>query len=499
MICSSCKNEIEDGVKFCQHCGAPVIFDKPAEEEPAFIAEEPAVIAEDHEVDFFKVNEEKTEGSNEVDNILKDYSSPVATAVAPEKNPESEAPNTEEINEFSTPQNAETVKKSKRVKKLNIPASVAVCVAFGLLMTAFSAVSVAISSVRKTLLRGAVSEQIDDLDVGDIVVGDTDLVDGIVDKGTLSGDATISDVVRIKLEDYEKYIIKGIFEQSSVTVEDIKNIENVDLEQFVGKIDGIDSVDDLDMDALIENFSKLEKDEIDTIVNQYSKEEFPELTFEIDKRRVDDLLNKKQSPAKLYVSELVKAYENYMLTGEDTKPVTEDSLNKLAQESVSYVLDGMNNAYTEEINKEMAQVVSENKAMLNTCNPSAAFGIFGSILPMSLSTVSVFVSLGLAVVFAAVAALITKRVDAAVITLGASLTLAGGAALCANALPGSLAQLTGLDCNLISETASELVKETLVPDFTVMGLRSLFLGIGVIAVVIVAKVIMRAIRNKKGN
>lgn len=510
MICSKCQHEIPDGSKFCEYCGSPVVTEAPAgqaAEEPAFIAEEPAVTEQapsvvtreplDNSPTSADSNTAEPENASEnsVDAILAEtFTSHSATAVL-DKN--SQNPQNPESG-YSGPQSAEKIERTKSVKKLNLPASVAVCVAFGLLMTAFSAASVAVSSVRKTLVRGAVSEQIEELDIGDIVIGDTDLADEIVDKRKLSDDSTISDVVKITLEDYEKYILRGMFEENSVTVADIQNIDNVDLNSLVGKIDGVNSINDLNIDVIVENLSKLDKNELNAIVNKYSKEDFPELTFEIDKRKVEDLLNKSNSPAKAYISDVVKAYENYMLTGEDTKPFTVSKLNTFAQESVGYILEGMDSSYVDEINKEMSQVVSENKAMLNSYNPSSFFGVFGSILPMSLSTVTVFVSLGLAVVFAAVAALITKRIDAAGITLGVSFIIAGGAAFAVNALPANLAQFTGLDYRIVSKTAANIVKETFVGDFTVMGIRSLVVGVVIIAGVVATKFVMRAVKNKKG-
>ena len=501
MICKACKKEIADGVQFCRHCGARVIdeeFDDnlSIDDEPAFIAEEPAFIAEEP-VNFSAADVGANIGMTSQDFIqqddFSDNTASQSTAIATEIIPESIT------TDYSSAQQPDVVKKSKHRKKLNLPAAIAVCAAFGILITAFSAVSVSIASVRKTLERSAVSEQINKLYIGDIVIGDTDLANGIVENDKLSKDATISDVVKIKLDEYEKYVIRGILDSNKVTVEDIKQIDNIDLEKFVGKIDGINSVDELNIDAFIDNFNKLDKTEINTIINKYSNEEFPELTFEIDKRRVEDLLNDKQSPAKAYLSDIVKAYEVYLLTGNDTKPVTQEKLNKLSQDSVNYVLEGMNSAYTEEINKEMAQVIVENKAAWNTLNPSSVFGIFGNILPMSLSNITIIVTMALAVVFAAVTALITKRIDAPVITFGISLMLTGTAAICMNTVPANLAQITGLNCKIVSETAAEIFKETFAGDFTVFGIISLLVGVAVVIGVILAKVITRSIKNKSAK
>ncbi|MCH5204955.1 MAG: zinc ribbon domain-containing protein [Oscillospiraceae bacterium] len=534
MICPACKKEISDDVRFCEYCGTPIVSDKTSVSEPAvdessavkpdanepdavetavdekaYISEEPAFIAEENTVVLQKAEniseysekpyQEAEASENNLDKIIEEALAPHSATAVQDKPDESAAPSREESGGYSEPQRAEIAESSRRVKKLNLPASIAVCVAFGILMTFFASASVALSSIRKTLVRGAVSEQIDKLNIGEIVVGDTDLANEIVDKSKLSRKSTISDVVKITLEDYEKYIIKGMFEENGVTVDDIKNMENIDLESFVGKIEGINSIGELDIEAVIENIGKFEKDEISAIVNKYSKEDFPELTFEIDKRRVEDLLSKRESPAKDYISGVVKAYENYMLTGEDTKPFTEEKLGALARESVSYILEGMNESYVEEINMEMAQVVRENKAMWNSLNPSAFFGFFGSIVPMSLSIAMIFIDLGLAVLFAAVAALVTKRINAAAITLGISLVLAGGAAIAVNAVPANLAGITGLDHQIIRETVSDLVKETFAGDFTVMGIRSLLLGVVVIGAVVAVKFIRRAVKNKKGN
>lgn len=502
MICPACKKELADGVRFCEHCGAPIVpvlIEEPAEEmpvaeEPAFIAEEPAFIAEETAPE----KTAQTVSESSVDEIIEEALSPrSATAVADKakENPAAE----ENKSDYSEPQKAEPIGRTKRVKKLNIPATAAVCIAFGLLITAFSALSAAVSSVRKTLVRGAVSEQIDKIDAGDVVIGDTKLADGIVDGESLAEDATISDVVIVMLENYEKYIAKGIFEQNNVTVDDIRNMENVDLNAFVEKIDGVNSVNELDIETIIENISKFDKKEISAIAERYSSAEFPELTFEIDKRRVQDLLNESGSPVKVYLCELAKAYESYLLTGNDPKPVNEESLNKLSEESVSYVLEGMDSSYINEINKEMAQVVSENKASLSSCNPSAVFGMFGSILPMSLSTASIFIALGLAVVFAVVTAAVTKRIDAAALTLGISLVITAGAAFAVNAVPANLAAITGIDSKIMSETVSALAKDTLVGDFTVMGVRFLLVGVLIIGAVIAVKLITRALRNKKAK
>lgn len=495
MICSNCKKEIPEGTKFCENCGTPV------NEAQAFIAEEAITLENDVSEESPVVEEsaaiepESTEtnepSDSSVDAILAETSfSHSATAVLDKENG---------ADIYSEPQSAETVRLTGFKKKLNIPASIALCVVFGLLMTAFSAVSLAASSIRKTLVRGAVSEYVDNLYVGDIVIGDTDLANEFVDKSRLSKDSTISDVVVITIEDYEKYIIKGLFENNNVTVEDIDNIEDVDLNAFISKLDGINSLSDLDIQTIIENFEKLDKKEINAIVNEYSKEDFPELTFDIDKRRVEDLLNKSSSPAKSYISNIVKAYENYLLTGEDTKPFTESKMNAFAQDSVNYILDGMDGSYVNEISEEMAQLVTDNRALLNSYNPSSVFGVFGSILPMSFSTGMIFISLGLAVIFAAVTALITKRVDAAAITLGVSLMMAGAAALAVNALPSNFSAITGLDYTIVTNTVTDLLKNTIVEDFSVMGIRSLVLGAVVIAAVVITKIVIRTIKNKKNE
>lgn len=510
-------------MKFCQYCGAPASFAIPSEnesetipEEPAFIAEEPAVIAEETGVPFEQISafdaESEDETKPESEPVQPSYTAPAPTVVL-EKDEKADTveqaervennvqqSNAQTVNtDYSERQNPVVVESVKRIKKLNIPATVAVCVVFSLLIIAFSAVGTSIVSIRKTLDRGAVSEEFETIQVGKIVVGDTTLADGIVAAGSLDKNATISDVVIIKLEEYEKYVVKGMFEQNNVTVEDIKNIENIDLERFVGKIEGINNVNELDIDAIINNFDKLDKNEINTIVNKYSNEDFPELTFEIDKRRVEDLLNEKNSPVKDYVCKVIEAYETYLLTGKDKKHVTEESLYQLSSSCVNYVLDGMNSAYKDEINKEMAQVVSENKVVLNSLNPSAAFGLFGSILPMSLSNVTVIVMFALAVIMAVVVALITKRIDAAALSLGISLAVTGGAGIGANLLPANLSKVVGLGWKLVDDTAAELVKDTFVPDFTIVGVITLLIGIAVIIGVVLAKVISRAVKNKKAN
>lgn len=499
MICPVCKKEIEEGVKFCQHCGAPVVSEEPVVEEQAFIAEEPAFVPEVTATTEAVINETVSDNEvpkSNVDEIVEEALS-AHTATAVEEKAE-ETPVKEENNSgYAEPQKAEPIANTKRRKKLNIPATVAVCIAFGILITAFSAVSAVISSARKTLVRGAISEQIDKLDIGDITVGDTQLADGILNGKTIAEDATVSDVVIVMLEDYEKQIAKGIFEKNNVTVDDLRNMENVDLEAFADKIDGINSVNELDMETIIENISKFDKKEISAIAERYSTADFPELTFEIDKRKVEDLLNESGSPMKDYLCGFVKAYEQYLLTGKDEGYVNEESLNKLSEESVGYVLSGMNSAYIDEINKEMAQVVNENKAQLNSANPSAVFGVFGNILPMSLSTVSIFVALGLAVVFAVVIGIITKRVDAAALTLGISLVITAGACFAVNLVPSNLASITGMNSKIVTVTANELVKETLAGDFTVMGVRFILVGIVIIGAVIAVKLITRAVRNKR--
>lgn len=510
MICPSCKNTVPDGAKFCENCGAPILSEndgvkeqtepvaatEPVEEP--FDYEGPAVIPESVEPEKIQ-NAEPTQMTAEKNDepLSVQKNEEVNTAkqsVTAVMDKQAEENNSAQETEYSEPQTAEVVKKTHR-KKMNVAGTVAICIAFGILITAFAAASTAISSVRKTLVRGAISEAANDIELGNVIVGDLNL--GLTEEGALSEDATISDLVKVMLEDYEKSVAKGLLEVNNVTIDDIKNISGIDLDAFVRKIDGVNSVNDLNMEILTNNFSKFSDDEIKIIVEKYSNEKFPEQTFEIDKERIDSLLNDENSSVKDYLCEIIKAYEGYLITGDDTEPINENDLKVLAKDSVGFVLEGKDASYIDEINMEMEEVIKENKKTLSSYNPSNALQSAGSLPQMALSVITIIAAAVLAVGLTVVIAVITKRIDAAVLTLGIAFTLSGIAAFCVNLVTANLSMFTGLNYTIVSKTLSRLLSKTLAEDFTVMGIRALIIGVILIAVFVVMNVIKKAIKNKK--
>ncbi len=508
MICPSCKNTVPDGAKFCENCGAPILSEndsikeqtepaKPVEPEP-FVYDGPAVIPESNEPEKAQ-NAELTAAKNDEparafseEKASDDPAKQSATAVMDKQSDES---STAQETKYSEPQTAEVIKKPKQRKKMNTAGTVAICIAFGILITAFMAAATAVSSVRKTLLREAISEAAGDIELGNVVVGDLNL--GLTEEGALSEDATISELVKVMLEDYEKSVAKGLLEVNNVTVDDIKNIPGIDLDAFVRRIDGVNSVNDLNMEILTNNFSKFSDDEIKIIVEKYSNEDFPEQTFEIDKEKIDSLLNDENSSVKDYLCDIIKAYEVYLITGDDTEPINEKDLKALAKESVDFVLEGKDASYIDEINMEMEEVIKENKKTLSSYNPSNSLESARNLPQMALSIVTVIIAAVLAVGLAVVIAVITKHIDAAVLTLGIAFAVSGIAALCVNLVTANLSMFTGLDYAIVNKTLSRLLSKTLAADFTVMGVRALIIGVVLIAVFVVMNVIKKAIKNKK--
>lgn len=509
MICPSCKNTVPDGAKFCENCGAPIVSEndsvkeqaKPAEE--SFVYEGPAVIPESNEPEkeqnpdpaqvINDKNDEPVQTFAEEkysDNAAKQSATAVMDKQAEEKSAAQE-------NEYSEPQTAEVIKKPKQRKKMNVAGTVAICIVFGILITAFAAAATAVSSVRKTLVRGAISDAAGDIELGEVVVGDLNL--GLTEDGALSEEATLSELVEVLLEDYEKNVAKGILETNNVTIDDIKDIPGIDLEAFVRKIDGVNSVDDLTIEILTNNFSKLRDDEIKNIVDKYSNEDFPEQTFEIDKEKIDELLNDEKSAVKDYLCDIIKAYEEYLITGDDSEPINEKDLKKLATGCVEFVLSGKDSSYIEEINREMDEVIEKNKKTLGSYNPSNIMENAGSLPQMALSIITIIAAVVLAVGLAVVIAIITKRIDAAALTLGIAFTLSGIAALCVNIVTSNLSMITGLDYTIVSKTLSRLLSKTLAEDFTVLGIQALIIGVVFIAVFVVMNVIKKVVKNKKAK
>ena len=505
MICPSCKNTVPNGAKFCENCGAPILSEndgiKEQTEPESFVYEGPAVIPESNEPEKPQNPEpaQVTDENRSVQAFAEEKAADNAAkqSVTAVMDKQAEENNSAQETEYSEPQTAEVIKKPKQRKKMNVAGTVAICIVFGILITAFAAVSTAISSVRKTLVSGAISETAGDIELGNVVVGDLNL--GLTEEGVLSEDATISDLVKVMLEDYEKSIAKGLLEVNNVTVNDIKDIPGIDLDAFVRKIDGVNSVNDLNMEILTNNFSKFSDNEIRIIVEKYSNEDFPEQTFEIDKERIDSLLNDENSSVKDYLCDIIKAYERYLITGDDTEPINENDLKALAKDSVNFVLEGKDASYIDEINMEMEEVIKENKKTLSSYNPSNALQSAGSLPQMALSVITIIAAVVLAVGLAVVIAVITKRIDAAALTLGIAFTLSGIAAFFVNLVTANLSMFTGLNYTIVSKTLSRLLSKTLAGDFTVMGVRALIIGVVFIAVFVVMNVIKKAIKNKKAK
>lgn len=189
-----------------------------------------------------------------------------------------------------------------------------------------------------------------------------------------------------------------------------------------------------------------------------------------------------------YISEIVQSYENYLLTGEDNDVVREKKLKAVILECVDYAKREFGVKFADDMEAQIDKALKENKDIIRSVNPSESLGAGGEYIRY-LFILPVLFGVSIITIAAAVlAGVITKRIDAALITLGVPTLLFGGAFLFVGLFPRVVISWTGAPNALFGDGMEEIGSA-----FTKIGLSEFATGVVLIAGFVLCKVIAKKI------
>jgi len=193
-----------------------------------------------------------------------------------------------------------------------------------------------------------------------------------------------------------------------------------------------------------------------------------------------------------YLTEVVSAYENFLLTGEDVKPVTDKKLKETALNCMDYASKELGFKFRPDSEQRLDDFFKKNKDEIRALNPSEALGVGGSYIRYWFSLPVIITAAVLVIVAAALAGIITRRFDAAFITLGIPMTLSGAVFLYIGLFP----KLALEQAHIPSAAVGDSV-DTLGASFVQAGAVEAVIGVVFIAAFIVYRVLATKLSKKK--
>ncbi len=192
-----------------------------------------------------------------------------------------------------------------------------------------------------------------------------------------------------------------------------------------------------------------------------------------------------------YLTEVVSAYENFLLTGEDVKPVTDKRLKETALNCMDYASKELRFKFRPDSEQRLDDFFKKNKDEIRALNPSEAFGVGGSYIRYWFSLPVIITAAVLTLAAAALAGIITRRLDAAFITLGIPMTLSGTVFLYIGLFPKLALEQVNIPSAAIGDSA-----ETLGAGFVQAGAVEAVIGVVFIAAFIVYRVLSAKLAKK---
>ncbi len=193
-----------------------------------------------------------------------------------------------------------------------------------------------------------------------------------------------------------------------------------------------------------------------------------------------------------YLTDVVSAYENFLLTGEDTKPVTDKKLKETALNCMDYASKELGFKFRPDSEQRLDDFLKKNKDEIKAFNPSEALGVGGSYIRYWFSLPVIITAAVLVIVAAALAGIITRRFDAAFITLGIPMALSGIVFLYVGLFPKLALEQANIPSAAIGDSA-----ETLGASFVQAGAVEAVIGVVFIAAFIVYRVLAAKLAKKK--
>lgn len=313
----------------------------------------------------------------------------------------------------------------KEVKKMKMSVSVILAAVFGLFSFLFGIISFTGGTVRMGLSSGELSSEVEQLEIGKIVVGDILVQDSMAkvvkDNGIVLPEkhperATIADI-------------------AAATINDNIPIANLTANQINEIIKRAHVSDEL---------SRLVKSYEEYIVTGRTEEFADGICQEI--------------------KDLVKRSESNVITIAGMK------LSDDYEEQLDNALDGEKNS-------------------IEGILPAEALDGVSGLLGFALSPVTLIAALVLSVGLIVLAWAITKRVNAALMAGGAAYALIGIILTTASIILSNLTMISGLDYNVVSRVLSPMLYNTFGMKMLTGGLITLGLGLALIVVFIVMKVL----------
>lgn len=216
---------------------------------------------------------------------------------------------------------------------------------------------------------------------------------------------------------------------------------------------------------------------------------------DIDSDKIEEFF--KDSEIMNIFSSLTGNYEEYLIKGETSEEISVDSIMesiKSHSDEIKEYFDIDINEYTDSIEEGLKNVNSE----IQNLNPENAMGEAGKYIHIILSPSGIALAIALAVIFAALIFLITKRIKPALLTLGIS-SLAAGIIMLSVSLFNSLIVSSAMSLDkAVSKFLSSILNNAFF-DFS-LKLSLIFAGFGLL--LIVARILIKVFdksKNKKAE
>lgn len=208
--------------------------------------------------------------------------------------------------------------------------------------------------------------------------------------------------------------------------------------------------------------------------------------------KAEELLGK-NTKLMSYLGKVVASYETYLMTGEDAKAINEKDIKETVLSCMDYAARELGFKFRPDYDKRLDAFLKANKDNIRAANPSEALGVGGGYIRYAFSLPVVIVVTLLAVMFAALAGVISRRADAAFITLGIPSLMCGVYFLYVGLFPKVVLASAGIPTIAIGDSV-----ETMGEIFVNIGLAETIIGVLAVAAFVVYRVIAakRAANNE---
>ena len=191
------------------------------------------------------------------------------------------------------------------------------------------------------------------------------------------------------------------------------------------------------------------------------------------------------------LSSLVKAYEEYIVTG-DTEEFADGlckEIKDLVKRSENNVINIAGMRLADDYEEQLDNALDGERNSIESILPGEALDGVSGLIRFALSPVTLIAALVLAVVLVVLEWVITKRVNAALMAGGAAFTLIGIILTAASIILSNLTMIGGLDYTVVNKVVSPMLYNTFGFKLLTGGLITLGVGLVLIAIFIVMKVL----------